>query len=76
LKRSVSENNVVKQLDLIEFYELNLLNKSLLMNVFPMRGMTFIPDKMEPDIDRVSDALTYTGVHCHLWFESLQGVKC
>jgi hypothetical protein len=29
-----------------------------------MRGMAFIPDKTEPDIDRESEASTYTGVHC------------
>jgi hypothetical protein len=55
---------VVKQLDSIESYKMNLLNKSLSMNVFWMRGMAFIPDKMEPDIDKESDASTYTGVHC------------
>jgi hypothetical protein len=43
---------------------MNLLNKSLSMNVFRIRGMTFIPDKTEPDTDRESDASTYTGVHC------------
>jgi hypothetical protein len=32
---------------------------SLSMNVFQMRGMAFIPDKLEPDIDRESDAKTY-----------------
>jgi hypothetical protein len=37
---------------------------SLLINVFWMWGMAFIPDKMEPDIDRESDTSTYTGVHC------------
>jgi hypothetical protein len=47
-----------------EFYEMNLLNKSLSMNLFRMPGMAFIPDKTEPDIDRESDALTYTGVYC------------
>jgi hypothetical protein len=41
-----------------------VLNESLSMNVFRMRGMAFIPDKTEPDTDRESDALTYTGVHC------------
>jgi hypothetical protein len=39
---------------------MNLLNESLSMNVFRMRGMAFIP--AEPDIDRESDASTYTGV--------------
>jgi hypothetical protein len=30
-----------------------------------MRGMAFIPDKSEPDIDRESDAhKTYTRVNC------------
>jgi hypothetical protein len=28
-----------------------------------MRGMAFIPDKVKPDIDRESDAKTYTGVN-------------
>jgi hypothetical protein len=56
--------SVVKQLDSVEFYKMNLLNESLSMNVFRMRGMAFIPDKTEPDIDRESDASTYTGVHC------------
>jgi hypothetical protein len=26
--------------------------------------LAFIPDKSEPDTDRESDAMTYTGVHC------------
>jgi hypothetical protein len=56
--------SVVKQLDSSEFYEMNLLNESLSMNVLRMQGMPFIPDKTEPDIDRESDASTYTGVHC------------
>jgi hypothetical protein len=43
---------------------MNWLNESLSMNVFQMRGMAFIPDKAEPNIDRESDASTYTGVHC------------
>jgi hypothetical protein len=47
--------NVVKQLDSIELYK---------MNVFRMQGITFKPDKTEPDIDRESDASIYTGVHC------------
>jgi hypothetical protein len=55
---------VVKQLDSIEFYKMNLLNESLSMNVFWMQGMAFIPDKTEPEIDRESDASTYTWVHC------------
>jgi hypothetical protein len=54
----------VKQLDSVEFYEMNWLNESLSMNVFRLRGMAFIPDKAEPNIGRESDALTYTGVHC------------
>jgi hypothetical protein len=54
----------VKQLDSVDFYEINWLNESLSMNVFRIRGMAFIPDKLEPNIDRESDALTYTGVHC------------
>jgi hypothetical protein len=29
-----------------------------------MQGMAFIPDKLEPDIDRESDAKTYTRVNC------------
>jgi hypothetical protein len=28
-----------------------------------MQGMAFIPDKLEPDIDRESDAMTYTRVN-------------
>jgi hypothetical protein len=35
------------------------LNKSLSMNVFWMQGMAFIPEKLEPDIDRESDAKAY-----------------
>jgi hypothetical protein len=30
------------------------------MNVFQMRGMAFIPDKVKQDIDWVSDAKTYS----------------
>jgi hypothetical protein len=56
--------NVVKQLDSVEFYKMNWLNKSLSMNVFQVQGMAFIPDKVEPNIDRESDASTYAGVHC------------
>jgi hypothetical protein len=41
---------------------MNLFNESLSMNVFQMWGMTFIPDKMKPDIDGESDAKTYSGV--------------
>jgi hypothetical protein len=41
-----------------------VLNKSHSKNVFQMRGMAFIPDKVKPDIDRESDAKTYTGVNC------------
>jgi hypothetical protein len=37
-------------------YELNLLNKSLSMNVFQMRGMTFMHANVKPDIDRENDA--------------------
>jgi hypothetical protein len=33
----------------------SVLNESLSMNVFRMWGMAFIPDKLEPDIDRDSD---------------------
>jgi hypothetical protein len=55
---------VVKQLDSVEFYEMNWLNESLSMNVFCLRGMAFIPNKAEPNIGRESDASTYTGVHC------------
>jgi hypothetical protein len=43
---------------------MNLLNEYLSMNIFQMWGMAFIPDKTEPDIDRESDASTYTRVHC------------
>jgi hypothetical protein len=52
---------VVKQLDSVEFYEMNWLNESLSMNVFCLRGMAIIPDKAEPNIDRESDASTYKG---------------
>jgi hypothetical protein len=38
----------------------SVLNKSLSMNVFQMRGMAFIPDKVKPDIDRESDAKGWT----------------
>jgi hypothetical protein len=38
------------------------------MNEFQMRGMAFIPDKSEPDIDRESDAKTYTRVYCLVIF--------
>jgi hypothetical protein len=55
---------LVKQLDSVEFYEMNGLNESLSMNVFWVQGMAFMPDKAEPNIDRESDTLTYTGVHC------------
>jgi hypothetical protein len=34
------------------------------LNVFRMWGMAFIPDKLEPDIDRESDAKAYTRVNC------------
>jgi hypothetical protein len=34
------------------------------MNVYQMRGIAFIPDKVEPDIDTESDAKTYTGANC------------
>jgi hypothetical protein len=34
------------------------------MNVFQMRGITFISDKLEPDTDRESDAKTYTRANC------------
>jgi hypothetical protein len=40
------------------------LNKSLSMNIFQMLGMAFTPDKSEPDVDRESDAKTYTRVKC------------
>jgi hypothetical protein len=33
------------------------------MNVFQMWGMAFLPNKSKPDIDRESDAKTYTGVN-------------
>jgi hypothetical protein len=41
---------------------MNLLNESLSMNVFQMRGMTFIPDKEKTDLDRESDTKTYSRV--------------
>jgi hypothetical protein len=31
---------------------------------FECGALAFIPDKSEPDTDRESDAMTYTGVHC------------
>jgi hypothetical protein len=31
---------------------------------FECGSLAFIPDKSEPDTDRESDAMTYTGVHC------------
>jgi hypothetical protein len=31
---------------------------------FECGALAFIPDKSEPDTDRETDALTYTGVHC------------
>jgi hypothetical protein len=31
---------------------------------FECRALRFIPDKLEPDTDRESDTMTYTGVHC------------
>jgi hypothetical protein len=40
---------------------MNLLNESLSMyDVFQMRGIAFIPDNVIPDIDRESDAKTYS----------------
>jgi hypothetical protein len=51
---------VVKQLDSVEFYEMNWLSESLSMNVFQMRGIAFIPDNVKPDTDRESDAKTYS----------------
>jgi hypothetical protein len=33
------------------------------MNIFQMQGMAFVPDNSKPDIDRESDAKTYTGVN-------------
>jgi hypothetical protein len=32
------------------------------MYIFQVRGMTFIPDNAKPDIDRESDAKTYSTV--------------
>jgi hypothetical protein len=34
------------------------------MNVFQMWGIAFTPDRVKPDIDRDSDAKTYTGANC------------
>jgi hypothetical protein len=31
---------------------------------FECGALAFIPDNSEPDTDRESDAMTYTGVHC------------
>jgi hypothetical protein len=39
---------------------MNLLNESLSMNVFQMRGIAFIPENVKPDRDRESDAKTYS----------------
>jgi hypothetical protein len=39
---------------------MNLLNESLSMNVFQMRGIAFISDNVKPDIDGESDAMTYS----------------
>jgi hypothetical protein len=50
--------DVVKQLDSVESYEMNLMNESLPMNLFQMRGIAFILDNVKPDIDRESDAKT------------------
>jgi hypothetical protein len=51
----------VKQLDSVEsVYKMNLLNASISMNVFQMQGMAVIPYNVIPDIDRESDAKTYT----------------
>jgi hypothetical protein len=42
---------VVKQLDSVEFYEMNWLNVSLNECIL-FAGMAFIPDKAEPNIGR------------------------
>jgi hypothetical protein len=39
---------------------MNFSNKSLSMNVFHLRGMTFIPENKKPDINRESDIKTYS----------------
>jgi hypothetical protein len=39
---------------------MNRSNNSLSMNVFQLRGMTFIPDKKKPDTNRESDDKTYS----------------
>jgi hypothetical protein len=31
---------------------------------FKFGALAFVPDKLEPDTNRESDAMTYTGVHC------------
>jgi hypothetical protein len=51
---------VVKQLDSVELQNESVLNKSISMNVFQMRGIAFIPDNVTPDIDRESDTKTYS----------------
>jgi hypothetical protein len=39
---------------------MNCSNKSLSTNVFQVRGIAFIPDNVKIDIDRESDAKTYS----------------
>jgi hypothetical protein len=48
----------MKQPDSVEFYKINLLNESLSMNVFEMRGIAFIPDNVKPD--RESNSKIYS----------------
>jgi hypothetical protein len=44
---------------------MNILNESLSIHVFQMRGTTSIPDNVKPDIDGESDAKTYSlGLNC------------
>jgi hypothetical protein len=50
----------MKQPDSVEFYKINLLNESLSMNVFEMRGIAFIPDNVKTDMDRESNSKIYS----------------
>jgi hypothetical protein len=43
-------------------YKMNRLNKSLLINVFQVWSMAFIPVKKKPDIRRESDAKAFSRV--------------
>jgi hypothetical protein len=58
------DTSVVKQLDSVESTKWICVERISLNEFIQMRGMTFMPDKSKPDIDRESDAKTYTGVNC------------